>query len=384
MRFSHLTRLTIAPSVLFAFLACSEDAGLDSLATGGTSSGTGGVADPGGSTGGESSSGGNVSTGGAASGGVTSTGGESSQSGGGPGLPVEPRTRVIGYMPNWYGSYSSWASKVDFSRLTHVNLAFALANDQGKLGLAPAGEIDAFIAAAHAAGVKVYPSLCGGGGDPKITPFYEPDKVDAFVDEIIAFTQARDMDGIDVDVEAPQKMGAKYDTFIAKLIAQAHPLGLEVTAAVAPWMQHGMSDTTVRAFDFITVMSYDNAGTWTGAGAHSSYDQAVDALEFYEAKGVDKDKIVLGVPFYGYCWGSCNGASSRYMLYKDILAKFSWAATTDWIDQDGAKYSFNGVQTMADKAELGQKYGGLMIWELAGDVSTDDDNSLLRALDEAL
>jgi chitinase len=305
--------------------------------------------------------------------------------GGEPPPPPPPpgQKRVIGYLPNWYGSFASWINRVDFSKLTHVNLAFALGDANGNLQLAPASDIDAFVTAAHARGVKVFPSLCGGGGDGRIAPFYEPDRVDAFVNHIVSYTLARRMDGIDVDVEAPSRMGWKYDQFIAKLKARAAQHGLPVTAAVSQWMQHGMSDATLRSFDFITIMSYDNTGTWTGPGAHSSYDQAVTALRYYESKGVPRSKIVLGVPFYGYCWGNCPGGGPKYMLYKDILARFPNAWQTDWIDSGGAQYSFNGTATMARKTDLGDQYGGIMIWELAGDVSTADSKSLLRAIDQA-
>ncbi|REG26000.1 GH18 family chitinase [Archangium gephyra] len=298
------------------------------------------------------------------------------------GLPTTMRPRVVGYLPNWYGSYASWVSKVDFSKLTHINLAFALGDANGQLQLAPASDIATFVNAAHAQGVKVFPSLCGGGGDSRITPFYQPDKVDAFVDHIINYVVTHNLDGIDVDVEAPDRMGALYDTFIARLIAKARPRGLPVTAAVAPWMQYGMSDTTLRSFDFITIMSYDNAGTWTGPGEHSSYAQAQEALTFYANKGVARDRMVLGVPFYGYCWGNCgNGQTSAYILYKDILAKFPTASGADWINSNGAQYSYNGLATMRAKATLGKQYGGIMIWELAGDLATTSDQSLLRAID---
>jgi chitinase len=301
-----------------------------------------------------------------------------------PPPPPPGGKRVVGYLPNWYGSYASWINRVDFTKLTHINLAFALGDSQGNLQLAPNSDIDAFVSAAHARGVKVFPSLCGGGGDGRIAPFYEPDKVDDFVTKIVNFTLARKMDGIDVDVEAPQRMGWKYDQFIAKLKARAAPHGLPVTAAVAQWMQSGMSDATLRSFDFITVMSYDNTGTWTGAGAHSSYEQALSALKFYEGKGVAKNKIVLGVPFYGYCWGNCDGQASKYVLYKDIVNKFPHAPQVDWIDQGGAKYSYNGVGTMTRKTDLGEQYGGIMIWELAGDLNSTNGNSLLRAIDNAM
>lgn len=299
--------------------------------------------------------------------------------------PVTPSKRVIGYLPNWNGSYASWVGKVDFGKVTHINLAFALGDANGNLGLASDSDLQTFIKAAHAKGVKVFPSLCGGGGDSKIAPFYEPAKVDDFVNKIINFTTRNGFDGIDVDVEAPDRMGAKYDTFIAKLKAKAAPLGLPVTAAVAQWMQYGMSDATLRSFDFVNIMSYDATGTWTSAGAHSSYDQAVKDLAYYTSKGVEKSKLVLGVPFYGYCWGSCGGGqTSTYVLYKDILAKFPNAAGADWIDQGGAKYSYNGTATMAKKTDLAEQYGGIMIWELSGDVATSNGNSLLLSISNAL
>jgi chitinase len=303
------------------------------------------------------------------------------------GVPPDPTDpvgmRVIGYLPSWYGSYADWAGRVDFSRLTHVNLAFALGDDDGNLQLAPGNEIDAFVTAAHAAGVEVFPSLCGGGGDGRIAPHYAPDRVDDFVDKILAFVAEHDFDGIDVDVEAPQRMGENYDVFIAKLKEKAAPLGLPVTAAVAQWMQDGMSNDTLRSFDWITIMSYDNAGTWTGPGEHASYAQAQEAIDFYIGRGVAPENLVLGVPFYGYCWGNCGNGSSVYVLYKDILDRHPDAWTTDWIQADGATYSYNGVATMQAKTDLAGQYGGIMIWELGGDLETSDSHSLLLSIDDA-
>ncbi len=298
--------------------------------------------------------------------------------------PQPSQKKVIGYLPNWYGSYASWVNKIDFSKLTHINLAFVTADGNGNLQLASNADIDTFVAAAHARGVKVFPSIGGGGGDASIAPWYQPARVDAFVDRIINFVLARKFDGIDVDQESPGIMGANYNTFIAKLKARAAVHGLPVSAAVAQWMQSGMSDATLRSFDMVNVMAYDATGTWTGAGEHSSYAQAQAQLAFYVGKGVAKDKLVLGVPFYGYCWGNCDGQASKYVLYKDILAKFSWASTTDWIQQNGATYSFNGTATMQRKADLAEQYGGIMIWELAGDVPSTNSTSLLRAIDAAL
>ena len=92
---------------------------------------------------------------------------------------------------------------------------------------------------------------------------------------------------------------------------------------------------------------------------------------------------MLGVPFYGYCWGNCNGQGSAYVLYKDIVARFPDAWNADWIDQDGATYSYNGVATMKAKVALGNQYGGVMIWELGGDFASSNTHSLLLAISQA-
>ena len=60
------------------------------------------------------------------------------------------------------------------------------------------------------------------------------------------------------------------------------------------------------------------------------------AVQAYLNAGVPASKINLGVPFYGYCWGSCPGGSAKYMLYKDILNKFPNAWQSDWIASGGA------------------------------------------------
>jgi GH18 family chitinase len=162
-------------------------------------------------------------------------------------------------------------------------------------------------------------------------------------------------------------MGSAYGAFIDKLEQRLGPKGKLLTAAVAQWIQGDMPDAALHTFDFVNVMSYDACGGWTGACPHSPYDQAVADLAFYvNDKQVPADRVVLGVPFYGYCWGACDAG---YHLYSEILSLYPDAWQTDWIDQSGAQWSYNGEATMASKARLGASHGGVMIWELSGDAS---------------
>ncbi|HEV8244542.1 MAG TPA: glycosyl hydrolase family 18 protein [Polyangiaceae bacterium] len=379
--------IVAASSLLLALeFSCSsgERSSADNTPTAGAPSagksgaaGTAGTRAAGGSTSGGQSgtagSAGSLGNGGAAGAGTAGAGGTTSS---------QHEKRIIGYLPDWNGSYADWADVLDFSALTHLNLAFGNPGS-GNNVIAIDGtdsEIAALIGAAHAKGVKVLISLGGGSGSSGFADHYSPANVDALVAGIADFVSAHGLDGADVDVEAPGNMGQNYGTFVQKLEAALKPQSKLLTAAVARWIQDAMPDDALARFDFVNVMSYDECGSWTEPCEHSSYDQAVSDLDYYSVeKQLAPDKIVLGVPFYGYCWGSCE---SDYVLYKDILLTHADAWQGDWIDQGGAQWSYNGEATMAKKADLARDYGGVMIWELSGDAS--GQRSLLAILSSKL
>ena len=114
-------------------------------------------------------------------------------------------------------------------------------------------------------------------------------------------------------------------------------------------------------------MAYDDVHS-----NHSSYNLAVNMLNHYsDTRGIAKEKLVLGVPFYGY-------QGDTYIAYKNILAQNPTAWNTDYINGT----SYNGINTIKSKAELSKEYGGIMIWELSQDAA--GEHSLLKAIKEVL
>src|SRR5690606_16668941 len=99
--------------------------------------------------------------------------------------------------------------------------------------------------------------------------------------------------------------------------------------------------------------------------------------------GLPKEKLVLGVPFYGYGFGSYK---SDY-TYASILTEFGFdAANHDLIGTAcaGCDYiTYNGAATINAKTRLGIEEGaGVMIWELSQDVA--GANSLLKVIDDEI
>lgn len=275
--------------------------------------------------------------------------------------------RVVGYIPDW--SFSAYKT-VDYTALTHVNIAFGNPDSSGNITtMASDADINALVETAHLYGVKVLISL-GGAGSPSYTPYISTDSArEAFADRIMDFVNRYNLDGVDVDLEG-DTVDAYYESFIRSLDTRCEAQGKLLTAAVATWYGGKISTAALQMLDFVNIMAYDY--NTSGTGPVAPYDFAASSIHYFVNKGVPVEDIVLGVPFYGY------SASAGYTAYKDILAQNPNAYAADYMNG----WYYNGDDTIRAKTELGKQYGGMMIWELSQDAS--GDRSLLKVIKDTL
>jgi hypothetical protein len=272
--------------------------------------------------------------------------------------------RVVAYLPNYSGSYASWASRIDFTKMTHLNLAFALATatNDWDMGASDA-DVKALVDAAHAAGTKVAASLGGGGGDQSVIARYkDPSQIPDLVAKLDAFVAAHGFDGVDVDIEDPANLGTSYSAFVDQAVAALRPKGKLVTAAVAQYLQDSMADATLHEFDFLNVMIY------------STYADSVSALDYYAStKSVPKDLLMLGAGFFG------SDSSGNEYAYADILKADPSAWSKDQAQVNGNTVSYTGMASMKKLADYSKGFGGIMFWELSEDTS-DAQHSLYKVI----
>jgi chitinase len=298
-------------------------------------------------------------------------------------IAATPSTpRLVGYLfaPKGVNLADSIKS-LDLSRVTDLNLAFGdppkcvgTCNVQSDMTFSIKGQlnadIDAVIAAAHAAGVKVFLSIGGGGGDQMIIQFYNAGLSTPLVASLDQYVRAHHFDGVDVDIEDPANMGYPFAKFVSLLTLTLHAEGKLVTGAVAKYLQASMPGSALHQFDFINVMNY------------STYADAVVALQFYaQDENVAKDKIVLGVPFF-----ASNAGDSKEEDYNTILEAYPNAWKVNLVGggalDDGQGFYYVGEDAMAQETQLGKQYGGIMIWHLLGDAPAP--HSLLKVIEKNL
>jgi GH18 family chitinase len=231
-------------------------------------------------------------TGGGASGGSS---GGAAGSAGAPSTTI-PDTKVVMYLPNWSGSFSTWATKVDFNKMTHLNLAFGVMSGATNWSLgANDADVKALAAAAHAKNVKVLVSIGGADDDIGIINAYgNQANIDPMIANMDAFLKRLDLDGVDVDLErgSGMKTGTNFPMFVNKLVSTLRPEGKLVTAALAQYIAEdtGLDATStgwMKQYDFINLMIYNtNMNTYTSE------------LNFWTTKvGAVKTKLVWGIEF---------------------------------------------------------------------------------------
>lgn len=279
------------------------------------------------------------------------------------------RFPVIGYFPSWNGSDPA---SVPWGKVTQVNYAFIKPAPSGDLTDVKPDILNGLINLGHGHGVKV--CLAVGGWDDAGTADWEsmagrPASRQRFVKNLIALCGAYKLDGIDIDWEYPNAGSADgYGLMMKELGAGLHASGCKLSTAVLAIGDMGVHihAEVFSSIDYLNIMAYDK--NWDHPGLpHSSFGLADSSLAYWSQRGCPKEKLILGVPFYG---------RTPETPYRELFSRDKNAHNLDKI---GTVF-YNGIPTIRAKTRLAmEKAGGIMIWELTQD--TRDSTSLLSAID---
>ncbi len=290
--------------------------------------------------------------------------------------------KVVGYY-SLKAAMNADLKSVPFNELTHINLSFLNPDTSGKFNQDLAALVP-FIKAAHAHKVKVLPSIAGGGKHEYYHRLLKDDKRAKFINDLLLIALKYNFDGIDVDIEGSD-IDENYENFVVGLASALKPHKKLITSAIAIFYKDQLSDRALAQYDFMTLMSYDHTGPWNPSkpGPHSTYEHAVADLEYFRTqRSIPKEKIVLGLGFYGYGFGPELNSPATSMNYGQIIKTFPGAENTDQVNMpDGKIMYYNGAATIKKKTELAKKEAsGVMIWQLLGDAP--GEKSLLKVIND--
>lgn len=176
-----------------------------------------------------------------------------------------------------------------------------------------------------------------------------------FIQDARNFCVRHQFDGIDYDwehPEGPQQLDA-YEALLRETQAEFSKHKLIVTIAQAGWQSLGRD--AYEAVDRVHLMSYDHDYP------QATFEKAkADVGRLIEA-GCPREKIVLGLPFYG------RNEDRVAKTYAELQRNSEFNDSTDIING----FAFNGAATISKKVSYArrQELGGVMIWELGQDVT---------------
>ncbi|HET9906031.1 MAG TPA: glycosyl hydrolase family 18 protein [Anaerolineales bacterium] len=265
---------------------------------------------------------------------------------------------------------------IPYEQLTHINYSFLTPKEDGTFNrINNSWKLKQIVETAHEHDVRVNIAVGGWGWDAQFEELAASSETrSAFVQNLTAFVDEYQLDGVDIDWEYPDA-GQSSQNFLAlvKELRTAMPDKLLTTAVVSYGDDNGIgiASESFEFFDFVNVMTYDGPD-------HGSMEQFEKGISYWSARGLPKEKIVMGVPFYSHV----KDSRAEGVTYARLVSDDPAAAQADEFDYSGMIQIYNGIPTIQAKTNIAmQQANGIMFWAL--DHDTQGDLSLVNAIYQA-
>jgi spore germination protein YaaH len=310
------------------------------------------------------------------------------------GEPVRPE--VAASLPVWNLAGGTRTIGANSSLVTAAspNLYEVAPDGQVTLRQQPAGVVaPAQLESLQRSNVELVPTISNtrdGTWNPQLiqTVLHDPQLVAGHIQAIVALVRQQGFAGIDIDYEDLAAADRDVFTdFLVRLADALHAEGKVLTVDVfAKDSDEGYDPRNLAqdyaaigaAADQVRLMAYDWHWQTSAAGPIAPADW-VDRVLTYAVHEVPAQKILLGIPTYGYGWGAGEGELVSWVqayatsqahgvpVHWDQTAQSPWFS---YIDDEGVERTvwFENAYSIKAKLQLAQSYriGGIYLW-LVGD-----------------
>jgi spore germination protein YaaH len=308
--------------------------------------------------------------------------------------PGRISARVLGWHPYWVSS-SAYLS-YDYTYLSHIAY-FSYEVDTATGGYTSIHEWNTtpIIDYAHQKGTKVLLTVTNFGTSRNATLLKDTIRQKNLINNLITLLRSRNGDGVNFDLES---VGSSQRTNLTRFISLAvRMIRAELPAAeismatpAVDWNNSWDLKVISEQCDFIILMGYDYY--WSGSATagpvapleNETYN-VTRSIETYLAAGVSTDKLLLGVPWYGYDWPVTNNyrkssttgtATARIYTSAKQIAKTNGSIFDQLTKVPWVKYTSSSSWRQLwydDTLSLSLKYnlvsskslGGIGIWALS-------------------
>lgn len=302
-------------------------------------------------------------------------------------------TLVVASMPYWNIRHGTEVVLAHRGAVTEVSPWMYGLDGSGQIDTQyPPGQAAAVtgdIRRLRSAGLLVVPSLANVTGGRWAYPaaarmLHSPPLMAGQVAAIVALVQREHYAGIDIDYENLHAADRQaFSTFITRLGHALHARGKVLSVAVfAKTTNAGTAPFNVaqdyaaigRAADQVRLMAYDYHWPTSPPGPIAPVGWVRSVLRYAKTQ-IPADKIVLGIPLYGYDWSGGHGTglswlqALRLSRQYHVTPRYDAASQAPWFsytDAAGRRHTvwFENAQSSRAKFEAAHDAGiaGVYLW----------------------
>ncbi|MGQ9596625.1 MAG: glycosyl hydrolase family 18 protein [Thermoproteota archaeon] len=204
------------------------------------------------------------------------------------------------------------------------------------------------IEAARNNNVSVVPLVANSGFDRDLVHriLTDPEVRRHTITDIVNFVVENNFSGINIDYEnIPPEDRAALNSYMKELASKLHSYGKIVTIDVSgktwddtsgwggAWDYKVLGETC----DYICIMCYDYHWSGSEAGPIGPLGWLKDVIR-YALSAIPEEKIVIGIPFYGYKWLGRNGV---YLTFRQALETAKNMSVEVLFSEEDAEYHYS-------------------------------------------
>jgi spore germination protein YaaH len=232
--------------------------------------------------------------------------------------------------------------------------------------------------------VIVIPTLGSELTGKEISPLFNNGaKTDNFIENLVKKLTLLGVSGIDIDLEGVESEDRNaFLNFLTKLSQQLKKNNLELIVTIHAQTQNvewqGVLGQDLRGIgeiaDLVRIMTYDKHSSSTEPGSIAPIKWIDDVVQ-YNSGLINKEKIVIGIPSYGYIWED-NG-NSKGLQYDEFHVFLGGKNYTESRDDESSELNFKSdgfTGWLSDSESMTAKIKSLrmkgfnkfVIWHLGG------------------
>lgn len=273
---------------------------------------------------------------------------------------LTPPSQFSGWIAWWDEENALNSLQKSSKTLISVSPVWYKIDSDGNLAEIP-HKLEAQISAlAQQANIKLIPAITNDFDPKRVSKVINnSDAFQIFAEDLANLATSKNYQGFDIDWEeiSPKDQQA-FNLFIQKLSEFLHTYSLSLTVSVHPQTGQSSDREVARSYnlaelsknaDAVKIMAYDFHNQNSNPGAITPLNELSKVLK-YTISIIPTEKIILGLPTYGYDWEIGSGKAAQAVTFTEAIERIN--KNNGQTARDQKSYSLIGSYSIDNRKHM--------------------------------